>query len=367
MNLRWDVFGKFMALRLVSAALLLVALTACGGSATNAETNAVAEPEVATSDSDDTEASGDPADQGAETEPEVTGSDSDETPISDDEAEPDDEAEAGADEPENPTSDSEETLASDDEADQGSDAEPETETKNDPPEQVVVSAPDSPPYDGTIFIASEVVNASDPSAFESITALGTGGRTMYDRRSGWITTTPTLFLASYDDGLTIEIQVNPEFTETEAAEEAERYARLFGQLPTLLRKDVDTSWIHKGVQPWGGGNRNLLVHTGQAELYFADGIAEETLIHEAAHTSLDADWAAAAGWQSAQTADPTFISTYARDNPDREDIAESFLPYVALRYRRDRISDELAAMFEATMPNRIQFFDSVVQDMYPFE
>ena len=91
------------------------------------------------------------------------------------------------------------------------------------------------------------------------------------------------------------------------------------------------------------------------------------MIHEASHISLDADYAAAPGWQEAQQNDPTFISTYARDNPTREDIAESFLPYVALRYRRDRISDDLTATFEATMPNRIQFFDSIVRDMYPLE
>lgn len=228
-------------------------------------------------------------------------------------------------------------------------------------------SPDSPPFTGTIFLDPDIVTTDDPSAFQSMSAQGTGERQMYDRREGWIITTPYLFQASYDDGLTIEIQVNPEFTESEAAAEAERYAWMFGQLPTLLRKDVDTSWIHKGVNPWGGGNRNLLVHTGQGELYIADGIAEETLIHEGSHTSLDADYATSPGWLDAQLADPTYISTYAQDFPEREDIAESFLPYVALRYRRDRISDDLAELFEVTIPNRIQFFDSVVRDMYPLE
>ena len=34
-----------------------------------------------------------------------------------------------------------------------------------------------------------------------------------------------------------------------------------------------------------------------------------------------------------------FISEYARDHPDREDIAESFLPYLAVRYRPERLTD----------------------------
>jgi hypothetical protein len=100
---------------------------------------------------------------------------------------------------------------------------------------------------------------------------------------------------------------------------------VIGKLPTALRAEVQTVWIHRGTQPFGGGNNNVLIHTGQADLYFADGILEETLVHEASHTSLDTPHASAAGWLAAQAADAEFISTYARDNADREDFAESFL------------------------------------------
>ena len=68
------------------------------------------------------------------------------------------------------------------------------------------------------------------------------------------------------------------------------------------------------MQPFGGGNNNLLIHTGQGAQYEASGILEETFVHEAAHTSLDAVHASSAGWIAAQQADPNFISTYARDN-----------------------------------------------------
>lgn len=226
----------------------------------------------------------------------------------------------------------------------------------------------APPYAGTIFVDPDIIIATDPSAFQSLSYSGRGIRTMFDRRvNDWVDLNAYLYTASYDDGLSIEIQLNPEFTAEEAKAEAERYGPMFGQLPTLLRKDVDTSWIHKGMTSWGGGNRNLLIHTGRAELYLEDGIAEETLVHEASHSSLDAGIESNQQWLDAQQADPTFISTYAQDNPNREDVAESFLPYIALRYRRDRISTEYADTIQLTIPNRIQFFDSVVQDMYPLE
>ena len=111
----------------------------------------------------------------------------------------------------------------------------------------------------------------------------------------------------------------------------------------------------------------MLIHVGQADLYLQDGILEETFVHEAAHTSLDAAHASAPVWLAAQSADPTFISTYARDFPRREDIAESFLPYLAIRYRPERISLSLANTIMQTMPNRIAYFDNQLFDMHPIE
>jgi hypothetical protein len=119
------------------------------------------------------------------------------------------------------------------------------------------------------------------------------------------------------------------------------------------------------VQPFGGGNNNILIHVGQADLYAADGILEETLVHEASHTSLDAGHASAAGWRSAQLADPTFISTYARDNPTREDIAESFLLWLAVRHRPARIGAQLQSTILATIPNRLVYFDGLGLALHP--
>jgi hypothetical protein len=226
-----------------------------------------------------------------------------------------------------------------------------------------------PPFGGTIFIDADIITPTDPTAFQNLSDAGRGSRVMFDRRvNGWVTLDAFLFDATYDDGLTIEVQVNPEFGTTEAAlVEAAKYAEVIGRLPTTLRKDVRTVWIHPGRWPFGGGNNNLLIHTGQADLYVADGILEETFVHEAAHTSLDADHALAAGWLAAQKADSVFISNYARDFPLREDIAESFLPYFAVRYRPDRISPNLAAVISRTIPNRIAYFDSQAFDAYPIE
>ena len=54
-------------------------------------------------------------------------------------------------------------------------------------------------------------------------------------------------------------------------------------------------------------------------------------------------------------------------SPDREDIAESYLLYFAVRYRSDRISSELKDTIESAIPNRLNYFDQQNFNMYPIE
>ena len=226
----------------------------------------------------------------------------------------------------------------------------------------------APPYDGTIFIDPDIITAADPTAFSGLTYAGQGVRTMFDRRvNAFVQLNAYLFNATYSDGLQIEFEVNPEFGSVAAAQaQATYYAPVIGRLPRVLRLHVLTSWIHQGDQPFGGGNNNLLIHTGSiAQSYIASGILEEALAHEASHTSLDAYHAAAPGWLAAQTADPNFISTYARDNPTREDIAESFVPYLAVRLPGSRVGAAMAQTILSTIPNRIAYFDAQHFDLSP--
>lgn len=232
-----------------------------------------------------------------------------------------------------------------------------------------LSSQRTPPFQGTIFLDPDIITAEDPTSFESLTAVGQASRVMYDRRvNDWITVDAYLFNVTFDDGIFTEVQVNPEFENSALAQvQAEKYAIEIGRLPTSLRKNVETVWIHKGTALFGGGNRNILIHIGQADLYVGEGILEETLVHEASHTSLDASHAAAPGWLAAQKKDPTFISTYAQDNPQREDIAETFLMYLAVVHQKSRISDKLAEDVLSAIPGRIEYLDKQTWDLHPLK
>ncbi len=224
----------------------------------------------------------------------------------------------------------------------------------------------TPPFNpGTIFIDPDIIREDDKTNFLTLTDEKIQNcRNMFDRRTGLFSyINAYIFNADYSDGLKIELQVNPEFEFIKAKEYALQYATTIGRLPKALRKDVKTVWIHDGVYPFGGGNENLLIHVGQGEEYIKQGILEETFVHEASHTSLDPYYSNNPQWLNAQKTDPNFISTYALDNPSREDIAESFLPYLAFKYRRDRITAEIANIILSTIPNRIEFFNSLNLDM----
>ena len=105
----------------------------------------------------------------------------------------------------------------------------------------LAATPASTPFSGSIFVDANIITSDDASSLVSITANGTGERVMFDRRpDSFVTLTPYLFNAQYDDGLSIEIQINPEFDVNMAGDIAETYARYLGQLPTLLRRDVET-------------------------------------------------------------------------------------------------------------------------------
>ena len=223
----------------------------------------------------------------------------------------------------------------------------------------------SPPYSGTVFIDSDILSAGDPTTFVESEYIGQASRLVFDRRvNRWLNMEMFLFSATFSDGLSSEIRVNPEFgSMPDAATEADKFAAAVGRLPKALRRDVDSLTIHDGEKPFGGGNRNILIHAGQAEL--RGDFLEEVLIHEAAHTSLDADHASADQWLEAADADGKFISNWARDFPQREDIAESFLAWLAVRHRSSRIDAVVLETIEQTIPNRLAYFDSLSLDLSP--
>ncbi len=242
---------------------------------------------------------------------------------------------------------------------------------------VVKNIKSAPPFGGTSFLSPDILTSSDPSSFDQVCKCNPNDislywvddepRQMFDRRHGWINTTPFRFQAEFSDNLVIEVQVNPEFESKLMAEEiALQYLLAIGQLPTYLRKDVDTIWLHKGVEDFGGGNNNLLIHHGRGLEYKEQGILEEIFLHEATHTSLDSYHLSSPEWIAAQEHDGQYISDYARDNSETEDLAETFPLCFALKYKASVLSEDVIQTIKETIPNRLIYCDVVFFDGYGY-
>lgn len=222
---------------------------------------------------------------------------------------------------------------------------------------------------GTVFLAGDAITPESPSDFLGISFIGTSTRETFDRRiENWVNQDSWIFSASYKCGLSpVEVIVNPEFTESEALYEATRVAKVLGQLPVGARKAVLELWIHDGWELAGGGNGSILVYSD----YFDSELnwIEEAFIHEAAHTSIDYQWDGVvdeAAWAAAADADGQYISDYAADFPDREDIAESYGAYMVWAIHQEQgIFPESAAEIAARMPARLAYFQSLGPDYGP--
>ncbi len=225
-----------------------------------------------------------------------------------------------------------------------------------------------PPLGPTIFMDPDIITSADATSLVAVSEAGMGDRLMFDRREDdFVSYEAHLFDATYDDGMAIEVQVNPEFDGAAALAAAETYAAAIGRLPAFLRADVETVWIHQGDEDFGGGNANILIHTDRAHDYESEGILEEAMIHEAAHTSLDAAHARSAGWIAAQEADGNYISQYAKDNDSTEDLAETLVPFIAVEYRSDRITAFLESTIRSAIPARIEYLASQGFALHPFD
>ena len=218
-----------------------------------------------------------------------------------------------------------------------------------------------------------IITEDDPSCFQSVTYEGEKNATMWDREANnnqgaWVKPMSWIYRLRYDDGLSAEIRIRQEgFSSNQAAIFAKTYGRIMGQLPACLRAGVKDINIMKGDALFGGNNsmRSIDITIGKtSELYFRTGNMEETIAHEATHAALDYLYKTS-NYLTNRNMDPMYISKYAYDNPDREDISETFLLFMALTRTSNRITSE-AGKIKRDIGNRLRFFESLNLVMYPF-
>ena len=224
-------------------------------------------------------------------------------------------------------------------------------------------------YPGVVWVSPSVLTPTSPSDLVSVNYQSLTSKRTFDRRvNRWVNRDSHVFEARFTCGRqSVLVVVNSELSLEQAGIQANRFARILGQLPFGSRKAILEIWVHPGYEPAGGGNSSILVHTDFADKH--ESFLEEVFLHESGHTSLDWSWNGVVNrekWLAAATADSRFISQYAADYPDREDVAESYGAFLlhelaitnpVLRAEAKRIA--------TAIPNRIEYFRSLGPEFGP--
>lgn len=220
--------------------------------------------------------------------------------------------------------------------------------------------------EGTVYIEPDMIKSSDESFFKSLSYEKRKNQLIYDARiPGNVYRNVYLLKVTFKNSETASIYVNPEFKDSNAAlKVSKKYAIALSKLPYDLRKGIHSLTVNKGDEGAQGENHNAILYTGS---YRNDDTIQETLLHESGHATLESTNLDFKAYKEAQRLDPTFISPYAREHPDREDLAESLAPWFALRYQRDRLSNTMIYTIKQAIPNRLAWFDSLNLDMTPYQ
>jgi hypothetical protein len=114
-----------------------------------------------------------------------------------------------------------------------------------------------------------------------------------------------------------------------------------------------------GEEGFHSGTGQVVVYSGTADERLRDNHLEESLFHEAVHASLDEDHRLSAAWREAQALDARFLTSYAQQSPEREDLAETALFAYAILHHPERFPPVDTADTLQAVPNRIDYIDKI--------
>jgi len=211
----------------------------------------------------------------------------------------------------------------------------------------------------------DFIHSDDPSAFASLKFVGKKQFEMPDKRNDDrdLFQPAFVFQASFTDGTKVNLALDAAFkTEESAKKEAMRYTQPLGKLPTALRQGVRRVVVHQGGRDTTAFSDVglIVVYSENASKRIENHDLEETIFHESVHAAWDKKHAKSKAWRRAQAQDGAFVTTYAKEKPEREDLAESALFAYTLVHHPVRIPAAAAEKIKATIPARLGFVAELI-------
>ena len=262
-----------------------------------------------------------------------------------------------------------------------------------PPEPVFVEtrkppgdAPDGLVLRGTVWESPDVMTPDDPSALDSIVYAGRGMRRFYDRSiQGWRDDLDLFLFAAHFEGDTVlQVEAHPAYGIVDSARVfVDMFVPSMGPLPRFLIDHAREVEIMPQVPEkpsalgaGGLGCQKSYHWRGDVRGEWQEPFLEEVAMHEGSHAVLEGcchgETCAELGgarsdeWRAAQAADSMFITDYARNYPEREDMAETLWAWFVSRCVSDRLHPEYKRRIDEGIPHRLVYFDSLNLDMRPW-
>lgn len=211
----------------------------------------------------------------------------------------------------------------------------------------------------------DFILADDPGACWSIAEDGGGRTEMYDpRRDTLFVDSAFHFDVTFSDQK-VRINVHPDVRDPQ--QRAMEAAASISRLPPQMRNELRYVNILDGdgaawEETLGGF---FTLYDGFMERRLAEHDLDETVFHESAHVALDPLLSSDPDWQSNQIADDAFITQYAAEQPDKEDIPESALFAWTMLHHPGRLPTDVEAAVRDIMPNRLEYLGNMLEDYLP--
>lgn len=209
----------------------------------------------------------------------------------------------------------------------------------------------------------DFITANDTNVFTSLDYIGRENKEMPDSTTDELFDTNTyIFRVKFSNGNYTEIWAHSSFQSQSLAQEyANKLTDRLGKLPEFMRNRLSHVVLHNGNSgAFAESEANFFViYSQNIDVRISNNDLEETIFHETVHATLDSDYLQSDAWLQAQQNDITFITQYAKDNSNKEDMAESALFAYTMLKHPNRLSSDIETWVLTNIPNRFAFFETV--------
>ena len=213
----------------------------------------------------------------------------------------------------------------------------------------------------------DLIRPSDPTVSADYEYVETGRREMPDRRNDVLFDDSSfVFTLNYEDQTSVEIWAHSDFT---SVQDAKRYVSLLleplGKLPTPMRATLNHVVLHKGNETAFAEHLGhfFILYSENIDKRVQDNDLEETIFHESVHATLDHTILNDSYWHLAQRKDNVFVTDYAKQNPAKEDLAETALLAYSYFINKEKLPIDLSEWLETNIPNRLGYLTEVFDKM----